>query len=127
MFSRLPMPNSSGQLRCTLAVPASLLQMMFLASRPLSIVLLRRRPRPDPGGIKWFTPAASRLFDVIDSDIGRPIANLAQKFANGDLVGKAREAIDRLAMTEETVRARNGRQYRSACSLTSRATTASLR
>ena len=27
--------------------------------------------------IKWFTPAVSRLFDVIDTDIGRPIANLA--------------------------------------------------
>ena len=61
--------------------------------------------------IKWFTPAVTRLFDVIDTDIGRPIANLAQKFANGDLVGKAREAIDRLVMTEETVRAHDGRGY----------------
>jgi len=61
--------------------------------------------------IKWFTPAVTRLFDVIDTDIGRPIANLAQKFVDGDLVGKARGAIDRLVMTEETVRADNGRSY----------------
>ena len=61
--------------------------------------------------IKWFTPAVTRLFDVIDTDIGRPIANLAQKFVNGDLVGKAREAIDQLLMTEESVRAHNGRRY----------------
>jgi two-component system CheB/CheR fusion protein len=61
--------------------------------------------------IKWFTPAVTRLFDVIDTDIGRPIAHLAQKFINGDLVGKARQAIDQLLMTEESVRANNGRQY----------------
>ncbi|WP_164985662.1 chemotaxis protein CheB [Bosea sp. Tri-44] len=61
--------------------------------------------------IKWYTPAVSRLFDVIDADIGRPIANLAQKFVDGDLVGKAREAIDKLAMSEETIRADNGRSY----------------
>jgi two-component system CheB/CheR fusion protein len=61
--------------------------------------------------IKWFTPAVTRLFDVIDTDIGRPIANLAQKFVNGDLVGKAREAINRLVTTEETVRAHTGRGY----------------
>ncbi|WP_413992001.1 sensor histidine kinase [Labrys okinawensis] len=61
--------------------------------------------------IKWFTPAVTRVFDVIDSDIGRPITNLAQKFVNGDLVGKARGAIDKLATTEEEVRADNGRFY----------------
>ena len=61
--------------------------------------------------IKWFTPAVTRLFDVIDTDIGRPIANLAQKFVNGDLVGKARRAIDQLATTEEAVQADGGRSY----------------
>lgn len=61
--------------------------------------------------IKWFTPAVTRLFDVIDTDIGRPIANLAQKFVDGALVGKAREAIDQLATTEETVKADSGRRY----------------
>ncbi len=61
--------------------------------------------------IKWFTPAVTRLFAVIDSDIGRPITNLAQKFVNGDLVGKSRAAIDKLAVSEEDVRADNGRDY----------------
>jgi two-component system, chemotaxis family, CheB/CheR fusion protein len=61
--------------------------------------------------IKWFTPAVTRLFEVIDTDIGRPISNLAQKFVSGDLVGKAREAIDHLRMTQEEVRADNGRFY----------------
>jgi two-component system CheB/CheR fusion protein len=61
--------------------------------------------------IKWYTPAVTRLFDVIDADVGRPITNLAQKFKNGDLAGKARAAIDKLAITEEEVRADNGRHY----------------
>jgi two-component system CheB/CheR fusion protein len=61
--------------------------------------------------IKWFTPAVTRLFDVIDTDIGRPITHLAQKFVDGDLVGKARGAIDKLEMSEEAVRADNGRIY----------------
>ncbi|MGZ9102884.1 MAG: chemotaxis protein CheB, partial [Rhodoplanes sp.] len=61
--------------------------------------------------IKWFTPAITRLFDVIDTDVGRPIANLAQKFVKGDLIGKAQAAIDRLAMSEEAVQADNGRRY----------------
>lgn len=61
--------------------------------------------------IKWYTPAVTRLFDVLDTDIGRPIANLAQKFVDGDLVGKARDAIDRLATSGEVVQADNGRIY----------------
>jgi two-component system CheB/CheR fusion protein len=61
--------------------------------------------------VKWFTPAVRPLFDLIDSDVGRPIVNFAQKFAHGDLVGKATAAMDRLETFEQEVRADNDRTY----------------
>jgi two-component system, chemotaxis family, CheB/CheR fusion protein len=78
----------------------------LLSGNDIATIFLDQHTR-----IKWFTPAVTRLFDVIDTDVGRPIANLAQKFVKGDLVGKAREAIDKLATTEEAVQAHNGRCY----------------
>ncbi len=78
----------------------------LLSGNDIATIFLDNQTR-----IKWFTPAVTRLFDVIDADIGRPIANLAQKFVNGDLVGKARQAIDHLTMAGEEVQADNGRSY----------------
>jgi two-component system CheB/CheR fusion protein len=78
----------------------------LLSGNDIATIFLDQHTR-----IKWYTPAVSRLFDVIDSDIGRPIGNLAQKFVDGDLVGKARAAIDKLAVTEEEVLGDNGRRY----------------
>lgn len=78
----------------------------LLAGNDIATIFLDDQMR-----IKWFTPAIRRLFDVIDTDIGRPIANLAQKFIDGDLVGKARDAVDKLARSETKVRAENDRVY----------------
>lgn len=61
--------------------------------------------------IKWFTPAIQALFELIDKDVGRPIASFSQKFANGKLLEKAEAAISRLATFEEEIRADNGRYY----------------
>ncbi|RST31303.1 PAS domain-containing protein [Sphingomonas ginkgonis] len=62
--------------------------------------------------IKWFTPAVQALFDLIEGDTGRPIANFSQKFADGDLVEKAKAAVEKLATSEQEIRADNGRDYR---------------
>jgi two-component system CheB/CheR fusion protein len=78
----------------------------LLAGNEVATIFLDTRMR-----IKWFTPAVTTLFDVIDTDIGRPIANLAQKFADGDLVGKAKAATERLAIFEEEVRTDDGRCF----------------
>lgn len=59
--------------------------------------------------IKWFSPAVRSLFDLIDSDVGRPIANFTRKFAFGDLPGHARAAIAQLTTFEEEVAADEGR------------------
>lgn len=61
--------------------------------------------------IKWFTPAIRTLFDLIDEDVGRPLANFSQKFPDVGLVEKARTSIDRLTAFEEEVRADDGQCY----------------
>ena len=61
--------------------------------------------------IKWFTPAVRSLFELLDQDIGRPIANFAQKFGQVDLIGKAEAAINRLATFAEEVPADDGRCF----------------
>ena len=61
--------------------------------------------------IKWFSPAVKPLFDLEERDIGRPIANFTQKFADGDLIGKANAAIEHLAAFEVDVRADDGRNF----------------
>jgi len=59
--------------------------------------------------IKWFSPAIHSLFDLIENDIGRPVANFAQKFAHADFVDRARVAVERLVTSEEEVLASDGR------------------
>ena len=78
----------------------------LLAGTDIATIFLDERLR-----IKWFTPAATALFDVIDTDIGRPITNLAQKFTNGDLVGSANAAITKLSMSEKEVLAHDGKSF----------------
>lgn len=59
--------------------------------------------------IKWFSPAIQSLFNLLDKDVGRSIANFTQKFSVGDLAGKATAAIERLTTSEQEVRADDGR------------------
>jgi len=61
--------------------------------------------------IKWFSPAIQSLFDLIDKDVGRPIANFTQKFAVGGLLEKARAAMERLTTSEEDVFSDDGRCF----------------
>lgn len=61
--------------------------------------------------IKWFTPAIQPLFELIEKDVGRPIASFSQKFAGGALLEKAQAAVARLATFEEEIQADNGRCY----------------
>jgi len=61
--------------------------------------------------IRRYTPAATRLFSLIPSDIGRPLGDITQKFADPDLLADA-AAVRRtpVARTRE-VRADDGRWY----------------
>jgi two-component system CheB/CheR fusion protein len=78
----------------------------LLAGNEIATIFLDARMR-----VKWFTPAVQALFDLVDQDVGRPIANFAQKFADGNLIGKARAANDQLATHQEEVQAENGKCF----------------
>jgi two-component system CheB/CheR fusion protein len=47
--------------------------------------------------IKWFTPAAHRIFNLLQSDIGRPIADLSLAVVDSTLIENARIVLQTLA------------------------------
>jgi Methylase of chemotaxis methyl-accepting proteins len=92
----------------------------LLAGSEIATIFLDKRMR-----IKWFTPAVQTLFDLLESDVGRPIANFTQKFAEVGLVAKAEAAMETLKSFEEDVRADDGRCFSLRVKPTAPATTAS--
>ncbi len=58
-----------------------------------------------------FTPASKDLLELISADIGRPLAHLAQKFNDGDLIANARQVIAKLVPLESEVNSHSGRWY----------------
>ena len=61
--------------------------------------------------IHFFTPGATALFSVIASDVGRPLADLARHFADGDLLVDARTVLSNLVPISREVEAENGGSY----------------
>ena len=74
------------------------LQNLFQSTR-LATVFVDRELR-----IKKFTSAALEVFRLIDSDAGRPIADIAPRFAGVDLVADIREVLRTLSSRERQVR-----------------------
>jgi two-component system CheB/CheR fusion protein len=60
----------------------------LLASNEVATLCLDRSFR-----IKWFTPAAHRLFNLLASDIGRPIADLSLTALDSTLIDNARSVL----------------------------------
>jgi two-component system CheB/CheR fusion protein len=61
--------------------------------------------------IKRFTPRAQDLFNVIPSDIGRPLAHLTHRLETDDLPQLAQTVMQTLRTLEREVRSREGRLY----------------
>ena len=61
--------------------------------------------------IRFFTPAAKALFSVITSDVGRPLADLARHFADGNLLADARLVLANLVPLTREIEAENGAWY----------------
>jgi two-component system CheB/CheR fusion protein len=64
----------------------------LLASNEVATLCLDRSFR-----IKWFTPAAHRIFNLLQSDIGRPIADLSLTAVDSTLIDNARIVLQTLA------------------------------
>ncbi len=61
--------------------------------------------------IRRFTPAATRLFNVIPSDVGRPIGDIVQKFTDPDLLRDAAAVLQQPTMPRTEVQGHDGRWY----------------
>jgi len=61
--------------------------------------------------VRRVTPAARNVFNVLQSDVGRPICDFKPNIDIPDLEELLREVIETLAMRERKVTDREGRQY----------------
>jgi two-component system CheB/CheR fusion protein len=78
----------------------------LLTSTDIAVIFLDMRMR-----IRRFTPAVRDLVDLIPSDVGRPLSDMAAKFADADLPRDCRAVADRLIPIEKEVTSASGRVY----------------
>jgi two-component system, chemotaxis family, CheB/CheR fusion protein len=64
--------------------------------------------------VRRFTEEASRLINLIDSDVGRPIKHIAANLAGENLAFKAEQVLKQLAPFEGEVQTNDGHWYRMA-------------
>jgi len=61
--------------------------------------------------IKWFTPATRAVLNIIATDLGRPIGDLASTLAGESLVRDARAVLERLVPIETELQSEKGRWF----------------
>jgi two-component system CheB/CheR fusion protein len=61
--------------------------------------------------LRRFTPTAERLFNLIPSDVGRPLTDLSRSLFVPDLITLAREVVDNLITIERETQDRDGHWY----------------
>ena len=61
--------------------------------------------------IRFFTPSAASRFNLISSDVGRPLADFANPFTDLDLIDDARAVLGNLATIRREVRSASGVWY----------------
>jgi len=61
--------------------------------------------------IKWFSPASQELFDLVASDVGRPLGHFALKFVDPGLLPDAETVLATMQGSEAEVRSHSGRWF----------------
>lgn len=61
--------------------------------------------------VRWFSPAAAPLFNLLDSDVGRPITDLVSKLTDGSFANDCRAVQQQLAPIERQVQSSGGETY----------------
>jgi two-component system CheB/CheR fusion protein len=61
--------------------------------------------------VKRFTPEASELLNLIDTDVGRPIDHISHNLRYKNLVEKTREVLKKLSSVDEEVQTQDGHWY----------------
>jgi two-component system CheB/CheR fusion protein len=78
----------------------------LLSSTDIAVVFLDTNFR-----IRRYTPAVRNLLELIPSDVGRPLSDLAQKFVDTNLSNDAIAVMERLIPIEREVRSNDHRWY----------------
>jgi two-component system CheB/CheR fusion protein len=78
----------------------------LLSSTDIAVMFLDAEFR-----VRRFTPAINDLIELRESDIGRPITDLAQKFTDDKLLPDARAVLQKLVPVEREIRSDSGRWY----------------
>src|SRR6185503_14024934 len=78
----------------------------LMASTDIGTIFLDRNLR-----VKRFTPSAGQLFNIISSDVGRPITHLTHKLDYPRLSEDAKQVLETLARIECEVQSVEGRWY----------------
>ncbi len=78
----------------------------LLSSTDIAVIFLDNHFR-----IRRFTPAVKDLLELIPSDVGRPLANLARKFDDPELLVNAQTVLDKLVSIEKEMRSDSGHWY----------------
>nr|MBC8551528.1 PAS domain-containing protein [Candidatus Brocadiales bacterium] len=78
----------------------------LLASTQIATIFLDTKLR-----IVRFTPSLSQLFNVLPSDINRPIADITSKFNSDTLYQDAEKVLNTLIQSEQEIKAIDGSHY----------------
>ena len=78
----------------------------FSASTDIAVIFVDRAFR-----LMRFTPQATRLFNVIEKDIGRDLFDISHKLDYPELRGDLETLLERLQASEREVRSRDGAWY----------------
>jgi two-component system CheB/CheR fusion protein len=78
----------------------------LLSSTEIGVIFLDTQFR-----IRKFTPAMKNLMELIPSDMGRPLNDLARKFTDPTLMEEVRTVLEKLTPLEKEVASESGRTY----------------
>jgi two-component system CheB/CheR fusion protein len=78
----------------------------LMASTEIGVIFLDRSLR-----IKRYTPRAQDVFNLIPSDVGRPLAHITHSLEGVDLTENAATVLGDLRTLEREVRSKDGRHY----------------
>ena len=82
----------------------------FLNSSNVATIFL-----DDQFGIRRFTPSATAIMNLIPTDVGRPIEDMAQRFAGVDLTLDAKNVLQSLAVSRREVRSSDNHWFLLTC------------
>ena len=78
----------------------------FINATDIGTIFLDRSLR-----VKFSTPRARSVFNLLDSDVGRPLSDITSRLHYDDVHSDARSVLDRLANVEREVQTQEGRWY----------------